>query len=81
MRPQIFGQDSDILASRAGTTAGQYGRDAAHISWTACVQTSLEDCMGGETTSHERELFSQTWKKSEVGDSADPNSKSLGAYF
>ena len=22
MRPQIFGQDADILASRAGTTAG-----------------------------------------------------------
>jgi hypothetical protein len=27
MRLQIFGQDADILASRAGTTAG---RDAAH---------------------------------------------------
>ncbi len=50
MRPQIFGQDADILASRAGTTG----------------------LHGGETTSHERELFSQTWKKSEVGDSAEP---------
>ena len=45
MRPQIFGQDADILASRAGTTAGGYGRDAALISWAAWVQTSLEDCM------------------------------------
>ena len=25
MRPQIFGQDADILASHAGTTAGTVG--------------------------------------------------------
>jgi hypothetical protein len=55
MRSQIFGQDADILASRSGTTA-----------W---VLTSLEDCME-ERQHHLNEIFSQTWKKSEVGDSA-----------
>ncbi len=45
MRPQIFGQDADILASRAGTTAGTVRRDAARISWAAWVLRSLEDCM------------------------------------
>jgi hypothetical protein len=72
MRPQIFGQDADILASRAGTTAGtvrerrrpyKLGGLSAHFNW---------GLHGGETTSPDRELFSQTWKKSEVGDSAEP---------
>ena len=48
MRPQIFGQDADILASRAGTAAGtvrerrrpyKLGGLGAHMI------TSLEDCM------------------------------------
>ncbi len=72
MRQQIFGQDADILASRAGTTAGtvrerrrpyKLGGLGADFTW---------GLHGGETTSLERELFSQTWKKSEVGDSAEP---------
>jgi hypothetical protein len=72
MRPRIFGQDANILASRAGTTAGtvrqrrrpyKLGGLGADLTW---------GLHGGETTSPERELFSQTWKKSEVGDSAEP---------
>ncbi len=42
MRPQIFGQDADILASRAGTTAGTVRERRRGAAW---VQTSLEDCM------------------------------------
>ncbi len=41
MRPRIFGQDADILASCAGTTAGTVGERRRHISWAAWVQTSL----------------------------------------
>jgi hypothetical protein len=60
MQPRIFGQDADILASHAGTTAGtvrerrrpyKLGGLGADFTW---------GLHGGETTSSERELFSQT---------------------
>ena len=50
----------------------QYGRDAAHISWTAWVRTPLEDCMEERQHHLNESSLSQTWKKSEVGDSAEP---------
>jgi hypothetical protein len=53
----------------------QYGRDAAHKSRAACAFRSLEVYMN-ERQYHlrgsERELFSQTWRKSAIGDSAEP---------
>jgi hypothetical protein len=81
MRPQIFGQDADILASRASTTAGTYGRDTAHISWAACEQTSLEDCME-ERQRHLNESSSARLGRSQKMEILpSPISKSLGAYF
>ncbi len=73
MRPQIFGQSEDILASRAGTTAGT-------VRERRCPYKlgGLSECSSHlrtherEATSPERELFSETWKKSEVEDSAEP---------
>jgi hypothetical protein len=59
MRPRIVGQDANILASRAGTTAGtvrqrrrpyKLGGLGADLTW---------GLHGGETTPPERELFSQ----------------------
>ncbi len=50
----IFSQEKVKIYAAANIWTGrrtpvqqpvQYGRDAAHISWTAWVQTSLEDCM------------------------------------
>ncbi len=53
----------------------QYGRDAAHKSRAVWAFRSLEVYMN-ERQHHlrgpERELFSQTWRKSAVGDSAEP---------
>ncbi len=72
MPSQIFGQSADILTCRAGTTAGtvwerrrpyKLGGLSAQVTWGLNER---------EATSPERELFSQTWKKSEVGDSAEP---------
>ena len=81
MCPQIFGQSADILASRAGTTAGTVRRDAAHISWAAWVQTSLEDCME-ERQHHLNESYSARLGRSQKLEILpSPNSKSLGAYF
>ena len=81
MRPQIFGQDADILASRAGTTAVQYGRDAAHISWATWVLRSLEDHMK-ERQHHLNESSSARLGRSQKLEILpSPNSKSLGAYF
>ena len=81
MRPRIFGQDADILASRAGKQPVQYGRDAAHISWAAWVQTSLEDCME-ERQHHLNESPSARLGRSQKLEILpSPNSKSLGAYI
>ncbi len=80
MHPQIFGQDADILASRAGTTATTAdGRDAAHISWAAWVLRSLEDCME-ERQHHLNESSSARLRRSQKLEILpSPNSKSLGA--
>jgi hypothetical protein len=81
MRPQIFGQDADILASRAGTIAGGYGRDAALISWAAWVLISLEDCIE-ERKHHLNESSSARLRRSQKMEILpSPNRKSLGAYF
>ena len=84
MRPQIFGQDADILASRAGTTAGTVRRDAARISWAAWVLRSLEDCME-ERQHHLNKSFSARHRRSQKLEILpSPNSKqtqSLGANF
>ncbi len=53
----------------------QYGRDAAHKSRAACAFRSPEVYMNERhhyLRGSERELFSQTWRKSAVGDSAKP---------
>ena len=53
----------------------QYGRDAAHKSRAACAFRSLEVYMYERQhylRGSERELYSQTWRKSAVGDSAKP---------
>ncbi len=71
-REQIFGQSADILTSRAGTTAGtvrerrrpyKLGGLSLQVTWGLHER---------EATSPERELFSQTCRKSAVGDSAEP---------
>ncbi len=72
MCPQIFGQSADILTSRAGKTSGtvrERRRPYKLGGLSAQVTGGLHE---REATSPERELFSQTWKKSEVGDSAEP---------
>ena len=59
----------------------QYGRDAAHISWAAWLQTSLEDCME-ERQHHLNESSSARLGRSQKLEILpSPNSKSLGAYF
>jgi hypothetical protein len=53
----------------------QYGRNFAHKSRAACAFRSLEVYMNERQhylQGSERELFSQTWKKSAVGDPAEP---------
>ncbi len=67
--PRIFGQDPDILASLAGTTAGTIRERRRPYKLGGLDADFTWGLHGGETTSPERELFSQTWKKSEVGDS------------
>ncbi len=71
-RVQRFWQSADILTSRAGTTAGtvwerrrpyKLGGLSPQITWGLHAR---------EATSLERELFSQTWRKSAIGDSAEP---------
>jgi hypothetical protein len=62
-------------------TAVQYRRDAAHISWAAWVQTSLEDCME-ERQHHLNESSSARLGRSQKLEILpSPNIKSLGAYF
>ncbi len=56
----------------------QYGRDAAHISWAAWVQTSL-DCM--EERQHHLNESSSLGRSQKLEILPSPNSKSLGAYF
>jgi hypothetical protein len=59
----------------------QYGRDAAHISWAALVQISLEDCME-ERQHHLKESSSARLRRSQTLEILpSPNGKSLGAYF
>jgi hypothetical protein len=59
----------------------QYGRDAAYISWTAWVLTSLEDCIE-ERQHHLNESSSARLGRSQKLEILpSPNSKSLGAYF
>ena len=59
----------------------QYGRDAAHISWAAGVQSSLEDCME-ERQHHLNESSSARLGRSQKLEILpSPNSKSLGANF
>ena len=50
----------------------QYGRDAAHISWAAWMQISLEDCKE-ERQHHLNESSSARLRRSQkIGDSAKP---------
>ncbi len=59
----------------------QYGRDAAHISWAACVLRSLEDHMK-ERQHHLNESSSARLRRSQKLEILpSPNSKSLGDYF
>ncbi len=60
-RPRIFGQDANILAGRAGTTAGTV-RQRRHPAYKlgGLGADPTWGLHGGETTSPERELFSQT---------------------
>jgi hypothetical protein len=74
-RRQIFWQ---VVAEQQPV---QYGRDAAHISWAAWVQSSLEDCME-ERQHHLNESSSARLGRSQKLEILpSPNSKSLGAYF
>ncbi len=50
----------------------QYGRDTAHESRAAWAVFSLGVCMRERQRGSERELFSQSRRKSAVGDSAEP---------
>ncbi len=80
-RPRTFGQGANILAGCAGTTAVQYGRDAAHISWAVWEQIPLEDCME-ERQHHLTESSSARLRRSQKLEILpSPNSKSLGAYI
>ncbi len=72
MSPQIFGQSADILASRAGTTAGTVRERRRPYKLGGLSPQVTSGPHEREATSPERELFSQTWKKSEVGDFAEP---------
>ncbi len=60
MRPQIFGQDANILASRAGTTAVTVRQRRRPYKLGGLGAAPTWELHGGETTSPERELFSQT---------------------
>ncbi len=81
MRPQIFGQDADILASRAGTTAGTVRERRRPYKLVAWVLTSLEGCME-ERQHHLNESSSARLGRSQKLEILpSPNSKSLGAYF
>ncbi len=80
MWPQIFGQDADILAGRAGTTAGTVRERRRLISWVAWVLISLEECME-ERQHHLNESSSARLGRSQKLESLPTNSKSLGAYF
>ncbi len=71
-RAQRIWQSAEILTSRAGATAGtvrerrrpyKLGGLSPQITWGLHAR---------EATSLERELFSQTWRKSAVGNSAEP---------
>ncbi len=72
MRPQIFGPGADILTSRAGTTAGTVRERRRPYKLGALSAQVIWGLHEREATSPEQELFSQTWKKSAVGDSAEP---------
>ncbi len=72
MRPRIYGQGANILAGRAGTTAGTV---------QAWEQIPLEDCME-ERQHHLTESSSARLRRSQKLEILpSPNSKSLGAYF
>ncbi len=60
MRPRIFGQDANILAGRAGTTAGTVRQRRRPYKLGSLGIDPTSGLHGGETTSPERELFSQT---------------------
>jgi hypothetical protein len=60
MQPRIFGQDANILASRAGTTAGTVRQRRRPYKLGGLGADLTLGLHGGETTSPERELFSQT---------------------
>jgi len=60
MCPQIFGQDADILASRAGTTAGTVRERRRPYKLGGLSAQITGGPHEGEATSPEQELFSQT---------------------
>jgi hypothetical protein len=67
MRPRIFGQDANILAGRAGTTAGTVRQIAAHME---------------ERQHHLNESSSARLGRSQKLEYLpSPKNKSLGAYF
>jgi hypothetical protein len=59
----------------------QYGRDAAHISWAAWVQTSLQDCMEERQHHLNKSSSARLGRSQKLEILPSPNSKSLGAYF
>jgi hypothetical protein len=68
MRPQIFGQDADILASRAGTTAGT-------------VRERCRPYKLGGLGAHNESSSARLGRSQKLKILPSPNSKSLGAYF
>ncbi len=80
-RPRTFGQGANILAGRAGTTAGTVRQRRRPISWAVWEQIPLEDCME-ERQHHLTESSSARLKISQKLEILpSPNSKSLGAYI
>ena len=84
MRPRIFGQDANILAGRAGTTAGTVRQRRRPYKLGGLGQIPLEDCME-ERQHHLNESSSARLGRSQKLEILpSPNSKqtqSLGANF
>ncbi len=59
----------------------QYGRDAAHMSWAAWVQTSLEDCMEERQYHLNESSLARLGRSQKLEILPSPNSMSLGAYY
>ncbi len=71
-RAQRIWQSAKVLTSRAGTTAGTVRERRRPYKLGGLSPQIIWDLHAREATSLERELFSQTWRKSALGDSAEP---------